>query len=119
MTSWRAWTSSSQRSPRSSNRFRVSFVTRLTFRTGCPTAPCVATREVDMGLLNNIGLRHDTDKSSRFHNYLDFYEQQLPDRSFDGRLLEIGVMDGYSMAMWREYYPDAADIIGLDIMPKD
>jgi hypothetical protein len=72
-----------------------------------------------MGVLNDIGLRHDTDKSSRFHNYLDFYQEQLPDRSFTGRLLEIGVMDGYSMAMWREYYPDATDIIGLDIMPKD
>jgi 23S rRNA U2552 (ribose-2'-O)-methylase RlmE/FtsJ len=72
-----------------------------------------------MGLLNEIGLRYNTDKSSRFHNYLDFYEMELPDRSFDGRLLEIGIMDGYSMQMWREYYPDAADIIGLDIMPKD
>lgn len=72
-----------------------------------------------MGLLNEIGLRFNTDKSSRFHNYLDFYEMELPDRSFDGRLLEIGIMDGYSMQMWREYYPDAAEIIGLDIMPKD
>lgn len=67
-----------------------------------------------MGLLNDIGLKYDADKSSRFHNYLDFYEQQLPDRSFKGRLLEIGVMDGYSMKMWREYYPDA-EIVGIDI----
>lgn len=72
-----------------------------------------------MSLLNDIGLRLNADKSSRFHNYLDFYQEQLPDRSFTGRLLEIGIMDGYSMQMWREYYPDAADIIGLDIMPKD
>ena len=43
----------------------------------------------------------------------------MPDRSFSGRLLEIGVMDGFSMQMWREYYPEATDIIGLDIMPKD
>lgn len=71
-----------------------------------------------MGLLDEIGLKHNTDKSSRFHNYLDFYQEHLPDRSFEGRLLEIGIMDGYSMAMWREYYPQAAQIIGLDIMPK-
>lgn len=70
-----------------------------------------------MGLLNDIGLRLDTDKSSRFHNYLDFYQEQLPDRSFEGRLLEIGIMDGYSIQMWCEYYPDA-EIVGLDIMPK-
>lgn len=69
-------------------------------------------------LLNDIGLRLNADKSSRFHNYLDFYQEQLPGQSFNGRLLEIGIMDGYSMQMWREYYPDAAEIIGLDIMPK-
>jgi len=72
-----------------------------------------------MSTLDDIGLRFNTDKSSRFHCYLDFYQEQLPDRSFKGRLLEIGVMDGYSMQMWREYYPDAKDVIGLDIMPKD
>lgn len=71
------------------------------------------------GLLDSIGLKFDTDKSSRFHNYLDFYQEQLPDRSFTGRLLEIGVMDGYSLRMWREYYPQAAAVIGLDIAAKD
>lgn len=67
-----------------------------------------------MGVLNDIGLKLDADKSSRFHNYLDFYEKQLPDRDFTGRLLEIGVMDGLSVRMWREYYPNA-DIVGIDI----
>jgi len=67
-----------------------------------------------MGLLNDIGLKYNADKSSRFHNYLDFYQEQLPDRDFSGRLLEIGVMDGLSMKMWREYYPNA-EIIGIDI----
>jgi len=71
-----------------------------------------------MGLLNDIGLKYNTDKSSLFHNYLDFYQEQLPDQSFDGRLLEIGIMDGNSMRMWREYYSEA-EIVGIDIMPKD
>lgn len=71
-----------------------------------------------MGLLNDIGLKFNTDKSSRFHNYLDFYQEHLPDQSFDGRLLEIGIMDGYSIQMWREFYPKA-QIVGIDIMPKD
>lgn len=71
-----------------------------------------------MGLLNDIGVKYDADKSSRFHNYLDFYQEQLPDRDFAGRLLEIGVMDGLSMKMWREYYPDA-EIVGIDIKNMD
>lgn len=67
-----------------------------------------------MSLLDEIGVRLGADKSSIFHNYLPFYEEQLPDRSFTGRLLEIGVMDGLSMRMWAEYYPKA-EIIGIDI----
>lgn len=66
-----------------------------------------------MGVLNDIGLKHNTDKAT-FHKYLDFYEKHLPDRDFSGRLLEIGVMDGASMKMWREYYPNA-EIVGIDI----
>lgn len=65
-------------------------------------------------MLDEIGLKYNTDKSSRFHNYLEFYEKHLPGRDFKGRLLEIGVMDGFSMKMWREYYPKA-EIIGIDI----
>lgn len=68
--------------------------------------------------LNEIGLRLNADKSSRFHNYLDFYEKMLPGRNFKGRLLEIGIMDGLSMRMWREYYPKA-EIVGIDIFNKD
>jgi len=71
-----------------------------------------------MGTLNDIGLKYGADKSSKFHNYLDFYQEQLPDRDFSGRLLEIGVMDGLSMKMWREYYPKA-EIVGIDIKPME
>lgn len=62
--------------------------------------------------LQQIGLKHNTDKAT-FHKYLDFYEKHLPDRTFKGRLLEIGIMDGASMRMWREYYPNA-EIVGID-----
>lgn len=71
-----------------------------------------------MGKLDQLGVKYKADKSSKFHNYLDFYQAQLPDRSFKGRLLEIGVMDGASMKMWREFYPDA-EIVGIDIKPMD
>lgn len=70
-----------------------------------------------MGLLNDLGIKFNADKSSRFHNYLDFYEEVLPGRDFSGRLLEIGIMDGCSQKMWREYYPNA-EIVGIDIVDK-
>lgn len=69
-------------------------------------------------MLDEIGLRLNADKSSIFHNYLGFYEKNLPKRDFNGRILEIGVMDGLSMRMWREYYPHA-EIVGIDIYNKD
>jgi spermidine synthase len=63
-------------------------------------------------LLHDTGLKHNTDKAT-YHKYLDFYQKHLPKRTFKGRLLEIGVMDGGSLRMWREYYPKA-EIIGVD-----
>lgn len=67
-------------------------------------------------LLNSIGLKHETDKAF-YHKYCDFYQRLLPKRTFKGRLLEIGVMDGASIRMWSEYYPHA-EIVGLDIIDK-
>lgn len=64
------------------------------------------------GTLHQLGMKHGTDKAT-FHGYCDFYEDQLPGRDFDGRLLEIGIMDGASLMMWRDYYP-AAKIVGVD-----
>lgn len=66
--------------------------------------------------LQEIGLKHETDKAT-FHKYCDFYQKHLPKRGFKGRLLEIGVMDGASLKMWKEYYPKA-EIIGIDINEK-
>lgn len=69
-----------------------------------------------MGILHEIGLKHKTDKAT-FHRYCDFYEENLPGRNFSGRILEIGVMHGASLRMWKEFYPKA-EIIGIDIAPR-
>lgn len=70
-----------------------------------------------MGLLHDIGLKHGTDKAT-YHGYCDFYEEHLPkpESGRVKRLLEIGVKDGASLRMWRDYYPDA-EIVGIDINP--
>lgn len=66
-----------------------------------------------MPTLNEIGLKHRTDKATA-HQYCDFYQANLPGPDFSGRLLEIGVKDGASLKMWHEYYPKA-EIWGIDI----
>ena len=65
--------------------------------------------------LDEIGLRNGTDKSSRDHGFLSFYElslQHLRDESF--LLIEIGVFQGQSLKTWAEYFPKAV-IVGLDV----
>jgi len=60
--------------------------------------------------LHQLGLKHGTDKAT-YHGYCDFYQEHLPTKIES--LLEIGVMDGASLRMWAEYYPDAA-IYGVE-----
>ncbi len=70
-----------------------------------------------MASLNEIGLKHTTDKASSTHGYLDTYEKYLggwQDKEFT--LLEIGVAAGNSLRMWREYFTKAR-VYGIDNNP--
>lgn len=62
--------------------------------------------------LQEIGLKHKTDKATH-HKFCDFYEAELHNRQIKS-ILEIGVKDGASLRMWKEFYPEA-DVIGVDI----
>ena len=67
--------------------------------------------------LDEIGISTGTDKSSKIHDYLGVYEQQLRhlrDEKF--QLVEIGVHKGASTRMWAEYFW-RAQVIGVDIDP--
>jgi hypothetical protein len=67
--------------------------------------------------LDAIGLKHGTDKASDRHNYLSLYELYFEKRRNDHlKILEIGVLNGASLAVWEEYFPNAA-IVGADIQP--
>jgi SAM-dependent methyltransferase len=68
-----------------------------------------------MGILDEIGLKFSTDKSSLYHDYLKKYEKYLPfDRRDKIRILEIGVFNGASLKTWAEYFYNS-QVIGLDI----
>jgi hypothetical protein len=47
------------------------------------------------------------------HTYIEIYEKEMT-RTNGIRLLEIGVWEGHSLAMWQEYFDDSY-ILGLDI----
>jgi glycosyltransferase involved in cell wall biosynthesis len=68
--------------------------------------------------LDQIGLLTGTDKSSRHHGYLDFYDSFLSGiREKAITLLEIGVDKGASINMWANYF-GLATITGVDINPS-
>ena len=66
-------------------------------------------------MLDELGIKFGTDKSSKRHNYLHFYEKHLSRvRGSVSTVMEIGVFNGASLSMWAEYFPQA-NIIGCDI----
>src|SRR5262245_18448175 len=52
----------------------------------------------------------------KWRHYLDIYDRFLRDyRGKPVSILEIGVMRGGSLAMWRRYFGEDAKIFGIDI----
>lgn len=66
-------------------------------------------------VLNDMAIKHKSDKSSRFHNYAVKYDKILASykESFLS-VLEIGVASGQSIKMWTDYFTKAT-IHGADI----
>lgn len=68
--------------------------------------------------LDSLGLKYDTDKCSKIHNYLTKYEFFLQTFKDDQiSVLELGVYKGASLKMWRDYFWNAI-IYGVDINPQ-
>lgn len=64
--------------------------------------------------LQELAFKYGTDKLG--HGYIPFYENHLPKEP--KRILEIGVKEGRSLAMWAEYFPKA-EIHGLDLFVEN
>ena len=68
-----------------------------------------------MSLLDKLAILRGTDKSSEVHNYCVKYEKYLPFKRTDKlKILEIGVLNGESLRMWKDYFM-LSEIIGIDI----
>lgn len=68
-----------------------------------------------MQTLDDIACLYGTDKSSLGHDYCRTYDALLsPMRERPITLMEIGVWEGASIAMWREYFSRGL-IVGVDV----
>jgi len=59
-----------------------------------------------MGKLSELANKYGTDKKPSDHNYTPMYEQMLSTINV-GKLLEVGLGNGASVQMWRDYFPEA------------
>tara|TARA_Y100000022_G_C13191611_1_gene348333 strand:- start:319 stop:966 length:648 start_codon:yes stop_codon:yes gene_type:complete len=73
--------------------------------------------------LNDLCKKYNSDKCNEFHTYngntyCDIYQRYFDKIRFDvKKFIEIGVRDGASLRMWKEYFPNAT-IYGIDIDPR-
>lgn len=55
-----------------------------------------------------------TDKGT-VHSYLDTYEELFSNRRDSKDILEIGIYKGGSLKLWKDYFTESENIIGMDI----
>ena len=64
--------------------------------------------------LDELAIKHGTDKCSQHHNYTALYENVFGSvREEKLKILEIGIAEGASLRMWMDYFPNA-EIHGID-----
>lgn len=71
--------------------------------------------------LQEIGQKTGTDKCGFLYKnitYLDVYHKHFENKRFEVKtFVEIGILNGSSLRMWKEYFPNAT-IYGIDIDPR-
>lgn len=67
--------------------------------------------------MDTLALKHGTDKGSQRHDFARVYDSFLAAKRFQPvKVLELGVHQGASLRMWRDYFPEG-QIWGVDIKP--
>ena len=73
--------------------------------------------------LNALAQKYGTDKTNKDHSYkgvtyLDIYHRYMSSKRLEVKtFIEIGVKNGASLRMWKDYFPNAT-IYGIDIDPR-
>jgi len=70
----------------------------------------------DRLLLDDVGVKHGTQKCSLCHNFLSHYEKAVQNRDVKV-IVEIGIDQGASLRTWAEFFPQA-QVYGFDFNPR-
>lgn len=69
-----------------------------------------------MKTLEEISYQFKSDKGAIYHNYLEIYEKHFSKfRNSLNNFLEIGLWEGESLKMWRDYFT-TGNLVGVDIL---
>lgn len=74
----------------------------------------------DQGRLARIFERHAGNVSYKWQQYIPVYETEFRRFVDEGKpvsLLEVGVLNGGSLQVWKEYLPAGSRVLGLDVNP--
>lgn len=78
-----------------------------------------ARRSAVSGRFEDLFFAHKGRGADKWDHYLPFYDRAFgPYRSRRVRMLEIGVMLGGSLELWRKFFGPDATIFGIDIDPE-
>lgn len=73
--------------------------------------------EINKNSLYELGMVYPTDKQWTHNYYERAYQEALsPIKDSVSKVVELGVAEGYSLTVWKEFFKNA-NIIGLDILP--
>ena len=65
--------------------------------------------------LFDLCAKYSSDKCHQAHNFIEFYDRLLtPKRDSIQRFFEIGILNGASHLMWKDFFPNA-EIFGIDL----
>src|SRR5690242_8437259 len=62
---------------------------------------------------------HEGNLINKWHHYLEIYDRYLS--RFRGQpvtLIEVGVSQGGSLQLWKNYLGDSARVVGIDVHPR-
>ncbi|MBS1071002.1 hypothetical protein JK222_04685 [Gluconobacter cerinus] len=98
----------------------------ISFQAAVNPYPAERSRELNeplfggtIGLLDDIGRKHGTHRSSIEHSFLFHYERILgPKRETVKKILEIAIGQSQSALTWEEYFPNS-HIYSVDKSPQD
>jgi hypothetical protein len=87
--------------------------------TRAPEPPAVRVEPAENPLIKYLKAHPEGRLVHRWNHYFDIYHRHFsPFRGQPLTMIEIGIFNGGSLRMWRDYFGSQATIVGVDVNPE-